>query len=82
MNQDIKQDPAHLCPENLENKDVNLETHVKRRGDPDLGLSLQVKTGKSTEAIHNPEGESDTIKIGRSKEKKPPFCVRSFNLET
>ena len=61
---------------------MNPETHVKRRGLPDQGLGPQVNTGEGTEAVHNPEGEADTIKTSRSKEKKPLMCVRSFNLET
>ena len=61
---------------------MNPETHVKRRGGLNLGLGPQANTEEGTEAVHNPEGEADTIKTGKSKEKKPLMCVRSFNLGT
>ena len=82
MDQDIKQDPAPLCPKNQENNHVNPETHVKMRGGLDLGLGQQANTREGSEAVHNPEGEADMIKTGRSKDKRPLMCVRSFNLET
>ena len=82
MDQDIERDPAPLCPGNRENNQVNSETYMKKRGGLDLGLSPQANNGEGTQAFNNPEGEADTIKTGRSKEKKPLMCLRSFNLET
>ena len=75
MDQDIKQDPDPSCLENQENHHKNSETHVKKRGNLDLGLGLQVSTGEGSEANHSLEDGADMTKTVVSKEKKPTTCV-------
>ena len=82
MEQDIRQDPDPSRPENQENHRDNLDSHVMKKGNFDLDLGLQVSTGEGTGAIHSLEEGANTTKALVSKEKKPPMCVRSFNLET
>ena len=82
MEQDIGQDLDTSCPESQGRHGENLESHMMKTGCLNLDLGLPVSTKEGSGVNDSLEEGADMTKAVVSKEKKPPMCVKSSNLET